>query len=74
MRKAVAAGPNLVVLHCEAGTAQKVGLAVDEVARSETIGTIAGDDTVFVAVASTAASHKLLDFFRSQLPQEEGKS
>jgi transcriptional regulator of arginine metabolism len=46
------AGPHLAVVQCQVGTAQTVALALDRAAWPEVVGTIAGDDTVFVATAS----------------------
>jgi transcriptional regulator of arginine metabolism len=46
------AGPNLTVIFTLAGTAQAVGLAVDDAGWPELVGTISGDDTVFAATAS----------------------
>jgi transcriptional regulator of arginine metabolism len=52
-RRATAA-QNIVVLHCELGTAPAIGRALDEVAHPDVVGTLAGDDTVLV-VAQTSA-------------------
>jgi transcriptional regulator of arginine metabolism len=49
VRDVRAAGPNLLVVLTPAGLAQRVGLALDRVGWPEVVGTIAGDDTVFVA-------------------------
>jgi len=46
------AGPNLSVIFTLAGTAQAVGLAIDDAGWPELVGTISGDDTVFAATAS----------------------
>jgi transcriptional regulator of arginine metabolism len=43
------AGPNLTVLRTVVGAAQPVALAIDRAAFPEVVGTIAGDDTIFVA-------------------------
>ncbi len=51
-----AAGSNLVVIKTSTGTAQQVGLALDHEAQSGVVGTIAGDDTVFVAFESKKSS------------------
>ncbi len=50
-RRATAA-QNIVVVHCELGTAPAIGRALDEVAHRDVVGTLAGDDTVLV-VAKT---------------------
>lgn len=42
---------NLVVVRCEPGLAPAVGKAIDELGREEVIGTVAGDDTVMMALA-----------------------
>ncbi len=49
---AIPAGPHLVVLRCAVGTASAVGLAVDAEGWTEVLGTVAGDDTLFLAVGS----------------------
>lgn len=42
-------GPNLIVLHTVVGQAQPVGVFLDTASEPAIEGTIAGDDTVFVA-------------------------
>lgn len=49
---ALPAGPHLLVVRCATGTASAVGLAIDGEAWPEVVGTLAGDDTLFVATAS----------------------
>lgn len=44
------AGEALVVLHTPPGEAQRAGNALDLLAWPEIVGTIAGDDTIFIAV------------------------
>lgn len=53
------AGEALVVLHTPPGEAQRAGNAIDLLAWPEIIGTIAGDDTIFIA-ARTARERNLL--------------
>jgi transcriptional regulator of arginine metabolism len=67
LRSAVAAGPNLVVLRTDTSAAQPVGLVIDRMSMPGIVGTIAGDDTVFVAVANQAASKKLLDYLNARI-------
>jgi transcriptional regulator of arginine metabolism len=43
------AGPHLTVLRTVVGAAQPVAVAIDRAAFPEVVGTIAGDDTIFVA-------------------------
>lgn len=49
------AGDALVVLHTPPGEAQRAGSALDLLAWPEIVGTLAGDDTIFVAVVNAAA-------------------
>ncbi len=55
-----AAGSNLLVLRTPPGEANHVAIALDRIAWPEVLGTIAGDDTIFVAVEGAAAQQKLL--------------
>lgn len=45
------AGPHLSVVFTATGAAQTVALAIDRAAWPEVVGTMAGDDTIFVATA-----------------------
>ena len=49
------AGDALLVLHTPPGEAQRVGSALDLLAWPEIVGTIAGDDTIFLAMINAAA-------------------
>lgn len=53
------AGPNLLVIATRPGLAQTVALALDSMAMPEVIGTIAGDDIVFVATPQRRAQRSL---------------
>jgi transcriptional regulator of arginine metabolism len=44
------AGENLIVAKCESGLASAVAVRIDSANISEIVGTIAGDDTIFIAV------------------------
>jgi transcriptional regulator of arginine metabolism len=55
-----AAGDAMLVLHTPPGEAQRVGSAIDLLAWPEVVGTIGGDDTIFVAVRNSAAQALLL--------------
>ncbi|MDR0965103.1 MAG: arginine repressor [Myxococcales bacterium] len=46
------AGTNLLVLHTTQGLAPAIGVALDRASWPEVLGTIAGDDTVFLATSS----------------------
>ena len=52
---------------CEPGTAQRVALVLDRAGVAGAVGTIAGDDTVFIAVDSAAAGRRMLDFLRTRI-------
>jgi transcriptional regulator of arginine metabolism len=60
-----AAGPTLTVLRTTTGAAQSVAIAIDKAHWPEIVGTIAGDDTIFIATESTRAQRKLHDHLRS---------
>jgi len=53
------AGPNLLVLRTPAGRASAVALVLDECPWREIVGTIAGDDTVFIATARRGDQAKI---------------
>jgi len=55
-----AAGEALLVLHTPAGEANRVAVAIDRLAWGDVIGTIAGDDTIFLAVRNGAAQQRVL--------------
>ena len=55
-----AAGDALIVLHTPAGEANRVAVAIDRLAWPDVVGTIAGDDTIFLAVKHGAAQLRLL--------------
>lgn len=52
-------GENLVVVKCLSGTADSVALFLDAAKWPGVAGTVAGDDTVFVAVRNRAAGRSL---------------
>jgi transcriptional regulator of arginine metabolism len=45
------AGDNLVIARCAPGMASAAAVRIDALRLSEVVGTIAGDDTIFIAVA-----------------------
>ncbi len=53
------AGTNLTVLKTAIGTAQSVAVAIDTAQWPEVVGTISGDDTIFIATAGAAEQRKL---------------
>ena len=54
------AGDSLIVLHTPPGEASAVGLALDRLAWGDILGTLAGDDTIFVAVKDATAQRRVM--------------
>ena len=59
----VRSGGNLVVLHTLPGTAQGVAYAIDSMKWVGVMGTVAGDDTIFVAVEDGNTAAELTKYF-----------
>lgn len=63
------AGESLIVARCEAGLASAVAVRIDNARLPEIVGTVAGDDTIFVAVkdskAQKSAVKKLWEIFEN---------
>ncbi|HEX9405353.1 MAG TPA: hypothetical protein VF917_13040 [Steroidobacteraceae bacterium] len=55
------AGTNLTVLKTTVGSAQSVAVAIDTARWPEVIGTLSGDDTIFIATAGARDQRKLAD-------------
>jgi transcriptional regulator of arginine metabolism len=55
------AGTNLTVLKTTVGSAQSVAVAIDTARWPEVIGTISGDDTIFIATGGAREQRKLAD-------------
>jgi transcriptional regulator of arginine metabolism len=55
-----AAGDALLVLHTPAGEANRVAVAIDRLAWGDVVGTIAGDDTIFLAMKNAGAQRRVL--------------
>jgi transcriptional regulator of arginine metabolism len=53
------AGTNLTVLKTSIGSAQSVAVAIDSARWPEVVGTISGDDTIFIATTGADAQRKL---------------
>lgn len=58
---------NTIVLKCHAGMAQGTCAAIDSVNHEGVVGTIAGDDTIFILVRSESDAKKLSKKFRNEL-------
>lgn len=68
VRQVRAAGPSLTVIRTSAGAAQSVAIVLDRAHWPEVVGTISGDDTIFVATEGAPGQRRLLarlhDIFR----------
>jgi transcriptional regulator of arginine metabolism len=53
------AGNNLTILKTTIGSAQSVAVAIDDARWPEVVGTISGDDTIFIATTGAEAQRKL---------------
>ena len=54
------AGENLIVAKCESGLASAVAVRIDNAKVPEIIGTIAGDDTIFIAVKDKKSQKEVI--------------
>ena len=54
------AGEALLVLHTPPGEANRVAVALDRLAWPDVVGTIAGDDTIFLAVRDGTAQRRVM--------------
>ena len=68
VRGIATAGTSLTVLRTTIGAAQSVAIAIDKAEWPEIVGTISGDDTIFIATdsaaAQTAVVARLRELFR----------
>jgi transcriptional regulator of arginine metabolism len=71
------AGDNLLVIKTEVGQAQPAALAIDRARIDEIVGTVAGDDTIMVAVKNRAAQRvaikRIIEIF-SRAPRPSGRA
>jgi transcriptional regulator of arginine metabolism len=58
------AGPSLTVVRTSIGTAQSVAVAIDRSHWPEVVGTISGDDTIFIATEEGREQRKLRERLR----------
>ena len=59
------AGPCLTVIRTTIGAAQSVAVAIDKAEWPEVVGTLSGDDTIFIATNGASAQAKLDERLRS---------
>ena len=60
VRDLKAAGPCLTVIRTTAGAAQSVAIVLDRAQWPEIVGTLSGDDTIFVATQGAAAQRRVI--------------
>ena len=61
---------NIIVLKTLPGTAQALGYNIDYLKWPEILGTVAGDDTIFVLVKSEGMIQKVIDNFNNLLKRK----
>jgi len=65
VREIKTAGPSITVIKTFAGAAGSVAVAIDRSGWPEVVGTISGDDTIFLATQDGEAQSRLLSHLRS---------
>lgn len=65
------AGPNLIVGRCSSGMASAVTVRIDAAKIAEIVGTIAGDDTIFVAVDNQTAQKSVVSALREMFEVDD---
>ena len=68
VRSVRTAGPSIIVIRTTIGAAQSVTVAIDKAEWPEAIGTISGDDTIFIATSGARAQQRLLERLQSLFP------
>lgn len=72
------AGDNLIVVKTEVGLAQPAALTIDRASIDQIVGTVAGDDTILIAVKNAAAQKialkKLVELFAAPEPRERKRA
>jgi transcriptional regulator of arginine metabolism len=58
------AGENLIVIKCGSGFASAAAVRIDSAAIPEIVGTIAGDDTIFIAVSGAREQARAIKALR----------
>jgi transcriptional regulator of arginine metabolism len=65
VREVTPAGPSITVVKTTIGAAGSVAVAIDKAEWPEVVGTISGDDTIFIATQDGPAQKRLVDRLRS---------
>jgi len=63
----IPAGPHMIVVRTKLGAAQRVAAEIDAVSIEGLIGTVAGDDTIFLAFDDPSQQAPALDFLTQKL-------
>ena len=70
------AGDNIIVVRTEVGLAQPAALTIDRAGIGEIVGTVAGDDTILIAVKNVAAQRlaikKIVSLFATSASRTPG--
>ena len=66
------AGENLIVIKCGSGLASAAAVRIDAASITEIVGTIAGDDTIFIAVKGAAEQTAAIKALRNILETSDG--
>ena len=61
------AGPHLLVIKTAIGAAQRVAVTLDRIEWPEVVGTLSGDDAIFVATTGAAQQRRLTSRLREHL-------
>lgn len=70
VRSLAPAGPNLLVVRTAIGAAQRVALTLDRLNWPEIVGTLSGDDTIFIATTTLANQRRLQRRLQDNLKAE----
>jgi transcriptional regulator of arginine metabolism len=63
------AGPHLLVVVTQPGGAQSMAIAIENMKWGEVVGTIAGDDTIFIACSGGVELRRVFERLRKLLPE-----
>jgi transcriptional regulator of arginine metabolism len=61
VREIRTAGPSITVVKTSVGSAGSVAAAIDKAGWPEVVGTVSGDDTIFIATADARAQARVLE-------------
>jgi len=50
---------NIIVVHCEIGTASTIARQIDSLNHTDVVGTLAGDDTFIIIVSDAETAHEM---------------